>query len=399
MNINIKQLLRTIWFQFKRRYPTRIIGLYPNNGITPIGHALVSYISEPIMWKSDDKRFNGHSNLWESAEITKILNELGYIVDCISFTDNHFKSNNNYDIVFDIFKNFPKYSSSNTHTILHLTGSDPLFAKNAELNRINNLKSRKGFYLIPRRLINENDINKFSSLMNTADTLTLVGNEVTLSTYPKLLQKKIKCIPVTGSVLSEVRELNESLQKNEFIWFGGAGAVHKGLDLVLEVFAKNPNLKLHIIGPYEHEKDFMKLFDFEITHCPNIMSHGFLYPSEKKFKEITKNVTAFVFPSCSEGISTGAITCMQYGFLPIISKNTGISITKDMGVLLHDCSITEIESAIKYIAEKPIIEIKEMISKSQTYALNTFSRAEFHKSMKDILKVISQNTKNNIHKN
>ncbi len=42
------------------------------------------------------------------------------------------------------------------------------------------------------------------------------------------------------------------------MWFGSGGMIHKGLDLVLEVFARMQEYHLHICGPVHHEEDFCK---------------------------------------------------------------------------------------------------------------------------------------------
>ena len=52
------------------------------------------------------------------------------------------------------------------------------------------------------------------------------------------------------------KNFNEA--RKHFLWFGGGGAILKGLDLVVETFASLPHLQLSIIGPASYEKSLRK---------------------------------------------------------------------------------------------------------------------------------------------
>jgi hypothetical protein len=46
--------------------------------------------------------------------------------------------------------------------------------------------------------------------------------------------------------------------------------VHKGLDLVLEAFARMPECQLTIVGPVRNEPEFVNVYRKELFHTPNI---------------------------------------------------------------------------------------------------------------------------------
>ncbi|MGA7828346.1 MAG: glycosyltransferase, partial [Geobacteraceae bacterium] len=357
----LKKLFRKIYTSGSGVESRRVLNYFPS-GQKPKGHALVSYIPEPLLYRENDKRFMRHSNAWESAETVRILNRLGYVVDAISWDDRAFVPERDYDVVFDIHLNLLRCSSSGTSKILHCTGSDPEFSTRAERERIEELLHRRQRVVAPRRSVSEGDIQQFHANLESADTVTLIGNEVTAATFPERMRSKLTLVTPTGAHLAMVRDPNKTLLKKEFIWFNGTGAVHKGLDLVLEVFARNPDLVLHVVGPYRKELDFAAAYEYELTKCPNVFSHGFLYPSSRKFRRITRNILGFVSPSCSEGISTSAITCMQYGMVPILSRNSGIDLTPEMGCQLQKCTIGEIEEVILALLERPEHEIRRMMA-------------------------------------
>ena len=78
--------------------------------------------------------------------------------------------------------------------------------------------------------------------------------------------------------LSDELVLSDAFIKNkdprQFVWFSGAGAAHKGLDLCLEVFKEKPDLTLHVIGNLEQEPHFMRHYQ-SFLHLNNIHYHGF----------------------------------------------------------------------------------------------------------------------------
>ena len=64
---------------------------------------------------------------------------------------------------------------------------------------------------------------------------------------------------------------NFESSRKHFLWFGGGGAILKGLDLVVETFASLPHLQLSIIGPSAYEKEFEEI----------LVAHG-ITPKKKK---------------------------------------------------------------------------------------------------------------------
>jgi hypothetical protein len=372
------QKISSFYYQLR---PLRITDYYKNTTQQPKGTILLSYLAEPLTWRPDDIRFSGHANLWRIADIARIINDLCYSVDIIAWHDSKYISKRPYTAVIDIHKNLIRYSSDCSVKILHLTGSDPRFSNKAELQRIADAMERRGVLLKPRRQINQEEINLFDQNLDAADYISIHGNKVTVDTYPEYLRQKMQYIPVNGSFLPRLRDLRTAKFSQEFLWHGGVGAVHKGLDLVLEVFSRHPELSLHVVGPYLKEKDFLHAYRHELTNCQNIVSHSFLFPSSAKFCSLAKRLRGFIFPSCSEGISPAAVTCMQYGILPIVSTNCGLDINDSMGIELETCSVETIEAAVISLCDTHDDDIRSMTIKAQNYALNKYSREAFSGAM------------------
>jgi glycosyltransferase involved in cell wall biosynthesis len=361
--------------------PRRVLGLSTVKGEEIRGRVLLSYVARPITWKPGDRRFRGHTNRWECAEIGKIFLRMGYTVDAIAWDDLTFEPKHDYDAVFDIHMNLGRLAGGCRVKLMHVTGSDLRFSNDALAGRLQSVYERRGVRLLARREMPQEQIEAFERNCSMADVISLIGNELTRSTFPSTIRDRIRLVPVTGSYLSARRDPSCAEFKKEFLWFGGSGAVHKGLDLVLDVFSQLPELTLHVIGPYEQESDFAATYARELHGMPNVRSHGYLDPSSRKFIDITRNVIGHVFPSCSEGISPAAVTCMQFGFLPILSANTGIDVSANMGRILHKCSLEEIKEAVVDVALLSRSEIVNAISLSQQYALDQFSQRRFSETM------------------
>lgn len=358
--------------------PGRTLAIEPPPGVPRRGRALVSYLRLPLA--GDPARFRGHSNVWECSEVVRILGRFGYLVDLISWDDVAFVPPAPYDLVFDIHRNLGRMSGDETRTIFHVTGSHPLFSNRAEAERIAAVKARRGAMIAPRRGVADGDLQLFEANLERADLVTLIGNRVTEETFPKRLRPKIRRTVATGAWLPpEVEHRPIEPRPREFLWFNGQGAVHKGLDLVLELFARHPELTLHVVGPYLREKDFVAAYQRELFATPNIRSHGFLYPSDRRFLEIASRVRAFVSPTCSEGISTAGITCMQAGMAPVISEQCGIDLPEGGGLLLGESLPEELERSVLEMADGE--QWREMAAAARSHAWTAYSRAAFSRSI------------------
>lgn len=358
------------------------VTVLPTSSAINRGRVLFSYIPYSLQWKDNNPKFDGHSNKWVSKEIARIFNQMGYTVDAIDWSNQRFQPELKYDIVFDIYTNLQRLNDSvdkQTIKILHLTGSYPEYQNQAELIRITNFKKRKGINYRPRRQVIHPKLLEKS--IEIADYCALIGNQHTLSTFPKKYHHKIFLVPVTGSNLYHIKKENEYFpEEKEFMWFFGSGAVHKGLDLLMEVFALHPEYTLNIIGDISTEEEFQRAYREELN-LKNIRYHGSINPNSMEFAKIASKTFCFIAPSCSESISTAAVTCLQLGLYPIISRDTGITLPDGAGKYLVSCSINEIEKSINdaWLLNKD--EVCQQIKISQKFAINNYSRNRFTTEM------------------
>lgn len=346
------------------------------------GNVLLSYITLPFV--ISDKLLDAHTNRWECREIARLFLEQGYAVDVIDWTNITFTPKKNYHFVIDIHHNLERLSpilSKDCIKVFHATGAHWLFQNTAEYTRLLNLQKRRGVALIPRRILSP------SRTIEHADVVTLLGNDFTESTYA-YAEKKIYRISLstTHTYPSPVQKNFENA-KNNFVWFGGSGMVHKGLDLVLEVFATMPEYNLTICGKVSNEKDFEETYHKELYQTKNIRVVGLIDPGSAEFKKICDDSIALVYPSCSEGQSGAVITTMHAGLIPIVSYQSGVDV-KDFGVILQENSIEEIKKTIHEIAALPSETLRSMSLSTWKFAQKNHTRATFNKHYKNFVQEI-----------
>ncbi len=347
------------------------------------GRALLSYLNQPLKWRADDPRLSGHSNKWESREIAVTLNSLGYGVDAIFYANKSFLPRRKYDVLMDIHGNMQRLAPllPDSLKLFHITGSYPRFQNAAEARRAKEFEERTSRPYRPKRWIEDPD--EFDRSLEAADRCSLIGNETTLSTFPERFRKKITPVRVSAS-RSYIKPASKLAEGEEFVWFFGTGAVHKGLDRTLEAFSRLPGLKLNVIGRVDRDEEFMAAYQ-EALRRPNIRYHGHLDPESDAFREIVERSIAFVAPSCSEGISPAAATMMQAGLYPIVSRETGLTLPDGRGIYLSDCSPEEIAQACSRVADMPAPERDESIAECQRFALGEYSREAFSEDMRAYL--------------
>jgi hypothetical protein len=346
------------------------------------GRALLSYLREPATWSAGDRRLSGHSNKWESREVACILSRMGFEVDVVDWSDTEFEPSRAYDVVLGIEGQLHRLAAlaSPRRRLLHATGAHPRHQNPAELRRLAELRERRGVVCRPRRLAP--DADGFERALMQADAVSLLGNAWTLSTYPEFCRAKVTCIPVSGSRLREIK--NERALRSsgrDFLWFFGSGAVHKGLDRLLEVFAGCPDQTLHIVGNIGDEEDFLQAYRRELR-LRNIRYHGMLDPAGRRFRRISRRVSFVVAPTCSEGTSPATVTMLQLGLYPIVSRATGVDLPEGTGTWLQDCTTAEIATAVQQAANLDEDALTRQIRAVQGHAIARYSRGSFHVAMR-----------------
>ncbi len=385
----MRSLLRTarnVWSVLHRT--PKIVSIPASTDVPTRGRVLFSYLKDSLL-PQPAIYFDGHTNKWESREIARLFVDLGYQVDAVEWSEGEIPLSEDYQVVFDIYLRHQALLSRmpGALRLLHLTGSNWHYQNHAELARVRDLETRRGRRYAPRRLVAYSDL--MERTLELADHCSLIGNEHTLSTYPATYLHKFTKVPVTASP-SFVKSDDALIpDEREFLWFFGGGLVHKGLDLVLEAFARDKSLRLNVISDVAAENDFAEIYHKELFELDNITVHGFLSPRHPHFRKVVERCFCFIAPSCSEGISPAAATCMQIGLYPLVSRDTGISLPQGAGTYLENCTVEEILDAAIKLNETDEEILREQILRTQQFALSEYSRENFTNSMQEYLKRVT----------
>lgn len=372
-----KRLMDAYWVKFSRPVKVRDGGQKK---------ALVSYIVNPF----SSFTVIAHCNYLESLCMADVLNELGYSVYVVDYRNSRKIDYSSFDLVLGFGAPFAGSFLSQAYIgkrVSYLTGANPNFSNLAEASRLRALYQRQGVFLRPRRevywpwmygAVNSNGI-------------ILTGNSWTRSTYEGV-HDNISLVPVPYvkiNVDEEFAALAEvAREKNRFIWFSGAGAVHKGLDLVLEAMSLAENdWHLDICGPIAGEQDFLKCYSGELRNHPRIVYHGFLAPGSMQLQAVMARNTFVVFPSCSEGQASSVITCMAYGLIPIVTSESAIDMPS-FGLGIEQASPQGVWLAMSKASTLPAIEIERQSRAATVHVRENNSTAAFKEAFRAaILKV------------
>jgi glycosyltransferase involved in cell wall biosynthesis len=342
----------------------------------------LSYIIDPFVAKPGTPIPNSHTHYWESWQIAQTYLKLGYAVDAISHRNNTFVPETEYAIFIAARSNFEfvaRRLNPGCIKVAHLDTAHWLFNNARAYQRCMQVFRERQVSLASFKLVRPN------RAIERADYGVVLGNQYTLDTY-RYAQKPLLSLSVpTCLTYPWPKEKRFDDCRKRFLWFGSRGFVHKGLDLVLQAFAAMPDYSLTVCGPMDQEKAFVQAFHKELYDTPNIQAVGWVDVGSALFTEIVHRCVGLVYPSCAEGQSGAVATCLQAGLIPIVSYESGLDVD-GFGRVLYECSLDEIQCAVRAVSELPAKKLEEMARGAWEYARKHNSRERY---AQDYLKIAS----------
>ena len=286
-----------------------------------------------------------------------------------------------YDYIFGQGLAFRNARKQNPHakSILYLTEMPPSYSFAKEKERAE--------YLFQRHQIKVNFARSgkyfIESDFDGLDGCIMMGKEEDASLVKGTSMYMIRPTGLKNhSFRLEDRKIEES--KNNFIWIGSYGSVHKGLDILFDVFAKHPELTLHVLGLQPQERKLLKSI---MPH--NIVDYGFVQISTDEFLNIATKCAFMIYPSCSEGVATSVITAMNHGIIPLVSEVCSIE-TEGCGESMKSFYVEDVEKVVLKWYHKSNDELREKMQKTidvaqQWYTLEKYSES-IHRLVEEIVK-------------
>ncbi|WP_255196509.1 hypothetical protein [Halorarius litoreus] len=356
------------------------------------GRVLLSYILDPFFIPESSSLYFRHQNKWEAWAITQAFNELGYDVDLFQYdaVDRRPESYENYDILFGMGPNYERFSSrvdQNTHNIFYGTGRHWKFQNSSEIRRLDRLQKRRSIRLSPKRQISEISHERFT------DAILAIGDEGTVQTYKnntnvQYIESIMNSIPHIKAPISSRGSRVES--KSNFLWFGGSGLVHKGLDLVLDAFSPMDECDLYVCGPIDSENEFKNAYHEELFNTDNIHTIGKVNVESKKFREICGKCSFLIFPSASESGYPGSVAVsMRFGVIPVVPPQVANDLG-DWGIRLQGTQIDTIRQTCISCSNLPDSEVQNMSDNAIVRSKNIHSQIQFAENFKNTMSKLLQ---------
>jgi len=354
-----------------------------------VGYALMYYVTDPFVFKKLVEDYT-HGFYWETLEIARILNKLGFWVDIIdrSIGSREIETiEDKYDIFIGIGagnsgRHYPEIAKRVKRAI------KILYATSQELNVFNKALKKRYEYFFRRHpdaklpyIGFKTQVNMSQVIQNT-DFIFCTGNKYTIKTYHKYGK------PIYKIFVSTFPKINFSLKElynrsqNKFLYFGGNRNILKGLDLLIEVFAELPDLELYICTPAK-EKEFNLFYKDVLSSAKNIHWIGFVLVGGKTFNWLTSQCGYVILPSCTESGASSVVTCMRKSLIPVVTYETDLDLD-DFGYLIKNISIEALKFQLRKISRIPREEFIRRSIKSYFASFN-YTQAKFSESFEKAL--------------
>lgn len=350
------------------------------------GRALIAHVVEGYLAASDDAVRKLHNHHIEGRLLPRILFDLGYSVDYISWRNRRFVPKQRYDLFIgprDHFEEIASRLNPDCIRIVHLDTMHWLYNNHAALTRQRDLQARRGVAISSYKQIMPN------RAIETAHCGTILGNGNTYGSYA-FAGKRLYQIPnPSGLRFGPPSGKDFEACRRRFLWLGSAGLVHKGLDVTLEAFARMPDVHLTVCGPVADDPDFERTYRRELYETPNITTQGWTDVTSDTFREIAAQCVGVVNPSAAEACCGSVVNAMQAGLIPIASEQTGIDLGPGTGVVLDEISVPAIERSVRWLSSQTPDVLRSMARTVWQEAQSTYTpegyRAAFAASIEAIV--------------
>lgn len=317
---------------------------------------------------------NAHTNLQEMMQMVRVLVDMDFCIDACACNNPDAAlemPSDYYDYIIgfgDMFR-LAKKRNPKAFAIMYMTENPYYVSRACEQKRIDYFFERTGkkipfartgkFYL-------ENDELQADAIICLGEK-KYFSNDIVKRVYPSAFIND-----------KYVKNISDKRKNTNFLVFGVKGFVHKGNDLLIEVFRKHPEWKLYMCG--KEIKEECKNLGLSLTD--NIVDCGFIDVESDKFLELVKICPFVLLPSCSEGMSTSLLTCMRHGLIPVTIRGTGMDELEEYCEFFEDYHISSIEDKLEKLVSFDRNKLLEYSNRIYQYANENFTLEAYTKSLK-----------------
>jgi glycosyltransferase involved in cell wall biosynthesis len=355
--------------------PSAVLGLAPP-GPPLHKRALLAYKTASFRLTHDDPERLNFSHQGLGPAIVAALNSLGYVVDVIDYQHPDPHVDGTYDLfVGHMNFNFVRVARQLSPTVprIYLATTLPWQLNNRlERERLRGLRDRRGVLLPEERIIYFNEEPAYRA----ATGIICTGNELSRTAYAPACHVH----PVRNAARHEPRDVpstkNFSEARRHFLFFAGPGSVHKGLDLLLEIFPLLAKDGLHLHVCQYLDPRFIAVYNRELLHSSNIHVHGNVTPRSAEYYQIVDRCAFLVSPSCAEGGQGAVVEAMHQGLVPILSRECTVDVTP-AGFCIANCILPVLASTIQEAAALTPDEVRARAHATQHEARTRYTEKAF----------------------
>lgn len=324
----------------------------------------------------------GHTNRQEMMQMIRVCMENDWCIDvcgCNDFSAREQLRADYYDYIIGFGDNFRYAREINpkAYAVIYMTENPYDISYARESERLSYFKERTGrtFHLERTGVYYKKDDEK------KADAVICLGDE----TYFSADKKVIRIWP--SALKNPTFQLDFSEKKTtNFMVYGTDGFVHKGNDILIEIFAKHPEWRLYLCGARGREK--AKEAGYELP--ANVQPLGFVDTMSEEFNAIVKKCYYLLLPSCSEAPSTAVLTGMRHGMLPVVSRGLGLEGLDAYLEYFPDYHTAEVEAVLEKMAAQGKDEetLKKKSREVMEYADAHYRLCDYTQALREALKQI-----------
>ena len=351
----------------------------------PFASALLHLVTEPFQEPQCDELSNRHSNYWKAPAIVDCLVGYGFWVDVTDWRNANSPSADDYDLVIGQGPGFTASCARSTKKIPKVFLGWGLYGgatrHNIEL-RLKKLRKRRGL-----RLTQAADVDDGPRF---ATDIIYIGNDYTRKSYESISKLPMAMVPnpATNGVSRTTESKDFGNARRRFLWMAAYGTMRRGLDVLLEVFAANPEFELWICGDISHEKDFFGFYKREILETANIHYVGWVDVTSDLFREMTSQSGFFIYPSVSDGMPGSVVNAMIAGVVPVVPESAGME-CGGLEVNIPSIDHSTILEIIKQCGAMQAEELQERSNLVADFAARFYTReafqSRFNKALVEIL--------------
>jgi len=378
---HIRGMIGRVLGRFGGQQPHNVhVRLQPEKQVR--GRMLLSYATEVYERLLRGEAFDRpHISAWHNFQISRTFLDLGFQVDVIPFNDHHAIPHADYDVMVDIVSNLGRLADRlgpDCIKILHPMFSHWSVHNSRSYARHAALAQRRGAALIPQRLLEPNDS------VERADYITCRGGAFSRRSYDYGKAPMLRLPQLTPTAINGYIGRDMERCRNRFVWLGGNGMVHKGLDLLLEAFAGLPDCHLTVCGRVSREKSFESLYQRELYELPNIETIDWIDTLSDRFRHIVTGSVALILPSAAELSCGSVIVGMMTGLIPITTPSTDIDVS-EIGFSIEEDSVSAVRSAVCAVRDQPAARLSEMSRAAWEAAGQRYGRDKFLRAYREAI--------------